>query len=98
MSARREPDLMMTESTTEENPKPAEELAQALPRLLPRLWRFALRLARDRDDAEDLVQRACVRTLERHTVMRRVPRVRFTIAEAFGIRSAQNQTCAARLA
>jgi RNA polymerase sigma-70 factor (ECF subfamily) len=36
-----------------------------LPALLPRLWRFALRLARDRHDAEDLVQRACVRALER---------------------------------
>jgi RNA polymerase sigma-70 factor (ECF subfamily) len=33
--------------------------------LLPRLWRFALRLAGDRHDAEDLVQRACVRALER---------------------------------
>jgi RNA polymerase sigma-70 factor (ECF subfamily) len=33
--------------------------------LLPRLWRFALRLAGDRHDAEDLVQRACVHALER---------------------------------
>jgi RNA polymerase sigma-70 factor, ECF subfamily len=33
--------------------------------LLPRLWRFALRLAGDRRDAEDLVQRACGRALER---------------------------------
>ena len=29
------------------------------------LWRFALRLAGDPHDAEDLVQRACVRALER---------------------------------
>jgi RNA polymerase sigma-70 factor (ECF subfamily) len=36
-----------------------------LPTLLPRLWRFALRLTCDRHDAEDLVQRACVRALER---------------------------------
>jgi RNA polymerase sigma-70 factor (ECF subfamily) len=36
-----------------------------LPALLPRLWRFALRLAGNRHDAEDLVQRACVRALER---------------------------------
>jgi RNA polymerase sigma-70 factor (ECF subfamily) len=33
--------------------------------LLPRLWRFALHLAGDRRDAEELVQRACVRALER---------------------------------
>lgn len=40
-------------------------LSAELPVLLPRLWRFALRLAGDRHDAEDLVQRACVRALER---------------------------------
>jgi RNA polymerase sigma-70 factor (ECF subfamily) len=40
-------------------------LSTELPALLPRLWRFALRLAGDRHDAEDLVQRACVRALER---------------------------------
>jgi len=40
-------------------------LSTELPELLPRLWRFALRLAGDRHDAEDLVQRACVRALER---------------------------------
>ena len=33
--------------------------------MLPRLWAFALRLTRDRHDAEDLVQRACARALER---------------------------------
>jgi RNA polymerase sigma-70 factor, ECF subfamily len=42
-----------------------DELATALPILLPRLWRFALRLAGDRYDAEDLLQRACIRALER---------------------------------
>lgn len=41
------------------------ELTALLPTLLPRLWRFALRLAGDKHDAEDLVQRACVRALER---------------------------------
>ena len=41
------------------------ELSSALPALLPRLWRFALRLAGDQHDAEDLLQRACVRALER---------------------------------
>jgi len=43
----------------------SDELSVALPGLLPRLWRFAVRLARDPHDAEDLVQRACVRALER---------------------------------
>ena len=42
-----------------------DRLSTQLPALLPRLWRFALRLARDRHDAEDLVQRTCVRALER---------------------------------
>lgn len=42
-----------------------EDLSTALPALLPRLWRFALRLALNHHDAEDLVQRACVRALER---------------------------------
>jgi RNA polymerase sigma-70 factor, ECF subfamily len=43
----------------------SDELRKALPVLLPRLWRFALRLAGDKHDAEDLVQRACMRALER---------------------------------
>jgi RNA polymerase sigma-70 factor (ECF subfamily) len=42
-----------------------EGLCNELPTLLPRLWRFALRLTGNRHDAEDLVQRACVRALER---------------------------------
>jgi RNA polymerase sigma-70 factor (ECF subfamily) len=33
--------------------------------MLPRLWAFALRLSGDKHDAEDLVQRACLRALER---------------------------------
>jgi RNA polymerase sigma-70 factor (ECF subfamily) len=40
-------------------------LCNELPALLPRLWRFALRLTGDPHDAEDLVQRVCVRALER---------------------------------
>ena len=40
-------------------------LCNELPTLLPRLWRFALRLAGNPHDAEDLVQRVCVRALER---------------------------------
>lgn len=46
-------------------PADADAISGALPALLPRLWRFALRLAGDRHDAEDLLQRACVRGLER---------------------------------
>ena len=41
------------------------DLAGLLPQMLPRLWAFALRLAGDTHDAEDLVQRACLRALER---------------------------------
>jgi RNA polymerase sigma-70 factor (ECF subfamily) len=48
----------------------ASDLAVAIPALLPRLWRFALRLAGDRHEAEDLVQRACVRALERRHQLR----------------------------
>ena len=42
-----------------------DELQTQLPHLLPRLWRFALRLTRNAHDAQDLVQRSCVRALER---------------------------------
>ncbi len=41
------------------------ELSALLPSMLPRLWAFALRISGDQHDAEDLVQRACVRALER---------------------------------
>src|SRR4051812_38506202 len=53
-------------SRTEEDPPLVnDELQRQLPQLLPRLWRFALRLARDKADAEDLLQRCCLRALER---------------------------------
>ena len=40
-------------------------LADLLTSLLPRLWRFASRLTRRREDAQGLVLRSCVRALER---------------------------------
>jgi len=43
----------------------AADLSAMLPPLRPRLWAFALRISGDQHDAEDLVQRACVRALER---------------------------------
>jgi RNA polymerase sigma-70 factor, ECF subfamily len=41
------------------------ELQRQLPQLVPRLWRFALRLTQNKADAEDLMQRTYVRALER---------------------------------
>ena len=43
----------------------ADDLPQLLPRLRPKLWAFAMRLCSDRHDAEDLLQRTCLRALER---------------------------------
>jgi RNA polymerase sigma-70 factor, ECF subfamily len=43
----------------------AESLADLLPAMLPRLWVFSLRLTGNQHDAEDLVQAACARALER---------------------------------
>lgn len=42
-----------------------DSVAAGLPELLPRLWRFSLTLTGDRSQADDLVQAACVRALER---------------------------------
>jgi RNA polymerase sigma-70 factor (ECF subfamily) len=42
-----------------------DDIQEQLPLLLPRLWRFAWRLTRDIHDAQDLVQRCCLRALER---------------------------------
>jgi RNA polymerase sigma-70 factor (ECF subfamily) len=42
-----------------------DELPHLLPRLRPKLLAFALRLCSDRHDAEDLLQRTCLRALER---------------------------------
>jgi len=41
------------------------DLSSALPGMLPRLWSFALRISGNQHDAEDLLQRACLRALER---------------------------------
>jgi RNA polymerase sigma-70 factor, ECF subfamily len=46
------------------------EFPKILPDLLPNLWAFAMRLTRDRTDAEELVQRACLRALERSAQFR----------------------------
>lgn len=43
----------------------AENLPSLLPAMLPRLWAFSLRLCGNQHDAEDVLQRACVRGLER---------------------------------
>ena len=42
-----------------------EEVRAGLSGQLPRLWRYGLALSRRRDVAEDLVQAACLRALER---------------------------------
>jgi len=59
------PNPLSSEGVQCVGPMGQDALSADLPALLPRLWRFALRLAGDRHDAEDLVQRACVRALER---------------------------------
>ena len=42
-----------------------QELANLIAEIeLPSLWRFALQITRDKHDAEDLVQRTCVRAIE----------------------------------
>jgi RNA polymerase sigma-70 factor, ECF subfamily len=40
------------------------DLSSLLPALLPRLWKFALRITDDQRDAENLVQLACAHALE----------------------------------
>ena len=41
------------------------ELRAAIPKLYPRLWRFALSLTARRDWAEDLAQQTCLRAIEK---------------------------------
>lgn len=45
---------------------PSKEFTDTLAALLPRLWRFAVMLTRNRDHADDLLQSACERALSRH--------------------------------
>jgi RNA polymerase sigma-70 factor (ECF subfamily) len=47
-------------------PNHPNHLSAELPAMLPRLWRFTLRLSRNVTDAEDLMQRTCLRALEKH--------------------------------
>lgn len=42
------------------------EMGQAIVPHLPKIWRFALSLSRQRDIADDLVQATCLRALEKH--------------------------------
>jgi RNA polymerase sigma-70 factor, ECF subfamily len=42
-----------------------DEFHRELPQYLSKIWRFALRLTRHQDDAQDLVQRTYLRALER---------------------------------
>lgn len=48
-------------TTKDDKQKLVDEIANVE---LPSLWRFALQLTRDKHDAEDLVQRTCVRAME----------------------------------
>src|SRR5258706_4890605 len=51
-------------------PMTLADLSNMLPDMLPRLWAFAFRLSQNQYDAEELVQRACIRGLERvHQLM-----------------------------
>ena len=49
-----------------------QPLRDELPLLLKKLWRFALRLTRNSQDSEDLVQRTCARALEREAQVRAI--------------------------
>jgi RNA polymerase sigma-70 factor, ECF subfamily len=60
----------MQVSDSKDLPVNDDPLQRDLPHLLPRLWRFALRLTRNTNDAEDLLQRCCVRALERRLQFR----------------------------
>ncbi len=50
--------------------QPPIDISVALTDLLPKVWGFAWRLTCDKRDAEDLVQRTCVRVLEKQQQFR----------------------------
>lgn len=45
---------------------PSQDFRDGLAELLPRMWRFAVMLTRNRERADDLLQSACERALSRH--------------------------------
>jgi RNA polymerase sigma-70 factor (ECF subfamily) len=55
-------DRVVIDNPSNDNP---DNVRDGLDRLLPRLWRFCLVLSGDRSTADDLVQAACLRALER---------------------------------
>jgi RNA polymerase sigma-70 factor (ECF subfamily) len=55
-------DRIVIDKPNDDNP---DNVRDGLDRLLPRLWRFCLVLSGDRSSADDLVQAACLRALER---------------------------------
>jgi len=71
-----------------------EVVIAELPSLLPRLWRYGLVLARNREAAEDLVQATCVRALERSSQFEtgtRLDRWLFTILRSIWINQLRAQ-------
>jgi RNA polymerase sigma-70 factor (ECF subfamily) len=71
-----------------------EVVIAELPSLLPRLWRYGLVLARNREIAEDLVQATCVRALERASqfeISTRLDRWLFTILRSIWINQLRAQ-------
>jgi RNA polymerase sigma factor (sigma-70 family) len=71
-----------------------EVVIAGLPSMLPRLWRYGLVLARNREMAEDLVQATCVRALEKSSqfeIGTRLDRWLFTILRSIWINQLRAQ-------
>ena len=45
--------------------KPVQEIEAGLPKVFPRIWRYAFSLTGSRDGADDLAQAACLRAIEK---------------------------------